>query len=50
MTVKQLLDELNKIDNKESKIIIDMLDREYSCFEFFVDSKNDGYVYLVNDK
>lgn len=49
MTVAELLKELNKVEDKNRLIIIDMIDRTYSSFDFHVDRANPEFVYLVND-
>lgn len=49
MTVADLLEELNKVEDKNRIVIIDMIDRIYSSFDFHVDRANSEFVYLVND-
>lgn len=48
MTVGELIEKLNNVENKDAVVVIDMIDRLYSCFDFYVDSSN-VYAYLVND-
>lgn len=35
MKVKELIKELSKVENKDADVIIDMIVREYSAFDFF---------------
>ncbi len=48
MKVKELIQELMNC-NQDADVVIDMIDRKYSCFEFLVDKANHEFVYLVDD-
>ena len=48
MTVGELIEQLNNVKNKDAVVVIDMIDRLYSSFDFYVDSSNE-FSYLVND-
>lgn len=48
MTVGELIEQLNDVKNKDAVVVIDMIDRLYSSFDFYVDSDN-MHAYLVND-
>ena len=50
MKVKELIAELQKCQNQDAKVIIDMSHDLYSCFECFVESKDGDIVYICDDK
>lgn len=49
MTVGELIVHLCSCNNWDADVVIDMIDREYSCFDFHVDPHNPEFVYLCND-
>lgn len=49
ITVKELIDYLETVINKEIYVVIDMLEKKYNVFQFHLDPANYEFAYLVND-